>query len=41
VEEKDVLARRRALIDELDLFDNSATAAHAGDRSSYMVDFYE
>ena len=33
-EEKDVLARRRALFDEIDFFDNSAAAAHATQRFS-------
>jgi len=34
MEEKDVLARRKALIDELDLFDSSITTSHTADRSA-------
>ena len=36
-EEKDILARRRALVDELDLFDNYGTAARATDRLDLLL----
>jgi len=34
LEEKDILARRRALFDEFDFFDNSTAAAHTTQRFS-------
>ena len=37
MKEKDVLARRRAVIDELDLFDGSGNAAHNVDGSVPLV----
>jgi len=37
LEQEGVLARRRVLIDELDLFDNSGSAAHTTDRFGLLL----